>query len=276
MTDAKQMGTYTVDNCGKKQFHGTYYLTEVLNEGKDGKAPQLVQNHGASEEEIRNMEQWLMTLSNIVHGGDVSYGCTEEQIEAAEERLGIPLPAELCVYYRIVGNDPLLTTDRDSKKKDRYLPIDEIHVSDGNIVYRMRKKAPFGLSAVKRQIMFMDDGAWYWEPNMESFCENVMITAAIFAISHMKHSAKGRLKGELVSSLQARKLAEQQFESTFQALNTYYHPFCALFFNEQERRLGWFRSNGIMADILIGTQTVEEIEHFGERHGNIKFKYSNP
>ncbi|GED70699.1 hypothetical protein BRE01_44010 [Brevibacillus reuszeri] len=87
-------------------------------------------------------------------------------------------------------------------------------------------------------------------------------------------SAKGRLKGELVSSLQARELAQQQFSSTFRTLDTYYHPFCALFYNERERRLGWFRSNGMMADILIGTQTAKEIEDFGEMHGNIKFKYS--
>jgi hypothetical protein len=274
MEDAMLTGTYMVDNCGKKEFSGTYFSSEVLNEGKDGKAPKLVQNHGASDEEIRNMEQWLKTLSCIVHGGDNSLGCTEEQIGNAEERLGLALPAELRNYYRTVGNDPLLRTDGNTKKKDRYLPIDEIHVSDGNIVYRMRKKDPFALSAAKRQIMFRDNEAWYWEPNMESFCENVMITAAIFAISHMKHSAKGRLKGELVSSLQARKLAEQQFSRTFQALDTYYHPFCALFYNERERRLAWFRSNGMMADILIGTQTAKEIEDFGEKHGNIKFKYN--
>jgi len=274
MEAVKLTGTYTVDNCGKKEFYGTYYSSEVLNEGKDGKAPKLVQNHGASDEEIRNMEQWLETLSYIVHGSDISLGCSEEQIEDAEKRLGISLPTELRIYYRTVGNDPLLMIDGNSKKKDRYLPIDKIHVSDGNIVYRMRKKDPFALSAVKRQIMFMDDEAWYWEPNMESFCENVMITAAIFAISHMKHSAKGRLKGGLVSSLQARELAKQQFSSTFQVLDTYYHPFCALFYNERERRLGWFRSNGMMADILIGTKTLKEIEDFGEMHGNIKFKYS--
>ncbi|GBF72358.1 putative SMI1/KNR4 family protein [Paenibacillus sp. 598K] len=120
----------------------------------------------------------------------------------------------------------------------------------------------------------MDDEAWYWEPNMESFCENVMITTAIFAISHMKYSAKGRLKGKLVSSLHAKELAEQQFSSTFQMLDLYYHPFSALFYNEQERRLGWFRSNGMMADILMGTQTAQEIEDFGVMHGNIKFKFS--
>ncbi|MFC9777284.1 SMI1/KNR4 family protein [Paenibacillus chitinolyticus] len=274
MEDVKLTGTYTVDNCGKKEFYGTYYSSEVLSEGKGDKAPKLVQNHGASDEETRNMEQWLKTLSYIEHGSDISLGCTEEQIEDAENRLGVSLPAELRIYYRTVGNDPLLTTDRNSKKKDRYLPLDEIHVSDGNIVYRMRKKEPFALSAVKRQMMFRDDEAWYWERNMESFCENVMITAAIFAISHMKQSAKGRLKGELVTSLQARKLAEQQFSDTFRALDTYYHPFCALFYNERERRLGWFRSNGMMADILIGTQTAKEIEDFGEMHGNIKFKYS--
>ncbi|MDG0813087.1 SMI1/KNR4 family protein [Cohnella rhizosphaerae] len=229
MEAVKLTDTYTVDNCGRKEFYGTYYSSEVLSEGKDGQAPKLVQNHGASDEEIRNMEQWLKSLRYIVHGGDISVGCTEEQIEAAEGRLGVSLPAELRTFYRIAGNDPLLTTDGNSKKKDRYLPLDELHVSDGNIVYRMRKKELFALSTDRRQIMFMDDGAWYWEPHMESFCENVMITAAIFAISHLKHSAKGRLKGKLVSSLQARKLAEQQFSDFFRALDTYYHPFCALF-----------------------------------------------
>lgn len=265
-------GTYRVDNCGQKEFYGTYYASEVMHEGRDGTAPKLVQNHGASDEEIRNMEQWLKTLSAIVHGGDVVHGCSEDQIEAAEARLGVALPAELRIYYLTVGNDPLFMNDGDAKKKDRYLPIEELYASDGNIVYRMRKKEPFALSAVKRQIMFMDDEVWYWEPNMESFCENVMITTAIFAIGHMKFSAKGRLKGKLVSSLHARELAEQQFSPTFRVLDSYYHPFCALFYNEQERRLGWFRSNGMMADILMGAQTAEEIEEFGEMHGNIKFK----
>lgn len=274
MEAVKLTGTYTVDNCGRKEFYGAYYSSEILSEGKDGQAPKLVQNHGASDEEIRNMEQWLKILSSIVHGSVISAGCTEEQIEDAERRLGVSLPAEMRTFYLVAGNDPLLTTDANVKKKDRYLPLDELHVSDGNIVYRMRKKEPFALSTDKRQIMFMDDEAWYWEPHMENFCENVMITAAIFAIGHMKHSAKGRLKGKLVSSLQARKLAEQQFSSTFRALDTYYHPFCALFYNESERRLGWFRSNGMMADIVIGAQTKQEIEHFGEMHGNIKFKYA--
>lgn len=274
MEVVKQTGTYTVDNCGRKEFYGTYYSSEILREGKDGQPPKLVQNHGASDEEIRNMELWLKILSSIVHGSDISVGCTEEQIEEAEGRLGVSLPTEMRTFYLVAGNDPWLTTDGNSKKKDGYLPIDKIHVSDGNIVYRMRKKEPFALSTDKRQIMFMNDEAWYWEPHMESFCENVMITAALFAIGHMKHSAKGRLKGKLVSSLQARKLAEQQFSDTFRALETYYHPFCALFYNESERRLGWFRSNGMMADILIGAQTKQEIEDFGEMHGKIKFKYA--
>lgn len=76
MDEVELTGTYTVDNCGKKEFYGTYYSSEVLNDGKDGKAPKLFQNHGASDEEIRNMEQWLKTLSYIVHGGDITLGCT--------------------------------------------------------------------------------------------------------------------------------------------------------------------------------------------------------
>jgi len=142
METAKLYGTYMVDNCGKKEFCGTYYSSEILNKGKDDNAPKLVQNHGASDEEIGNMEQWLKTLSYIVHGGDISLGCTEEQIKYAEERLGVSLPAELRIYYRTVGNDPLLRTDGNSKKKDRYLPINELSVSEGNIVYRIRKKIP--------------------------------------------------------------------------------------------------------------------------------------
>ncbi|MBP1991232.1 SMI1/KNR4 family protein [Paenibacillus eucommiae] len=272
MEDPIQSGTYRVDNCGKKVFSGTYYLSEVLN--KDS-VPQLYQNHGSSDEEIENMKKWLLILSRIVHGDDITYGCTEQQIDEAEERLGISLPKELRVFYHTVGNDERLTADGDVKKRDRYLTIDQIYMEEGNIVFRMRKKEPFALSLDKRQIMFLDDGNWFWEPCMESFCENTMIVASVFAISHMKNSAKGRLKGQLVSSLQARALAEQAFFPTFQALDTYYHPFCALFYHEQERRLGWFRSNGIMSDILIGTQTAADIEEFGEKHGNIKFKYAN-
>jgi hypothetical protein len=103
----------------------------------------------------------------VLHAShDTSLGCTEEQIEDAEKRLGVSLPTELRIYYRTAGNDPRLTTDGNSKKKDRYLPIGEIHVSDGNIVYRMRKKESFALSAVKRQMMFRDDEAWYWERNI--------------------------------------------------------------------------------------------------------------
>lgn len=154
MEAVKLTGTYTVDNCGRKEFYGTYYSSEILTEGKGGLAPKLVQNHGASDEEIRNMEQWLKILSSIVHDRDILVGCTEEQIEDAEKRLGVSLPAELRTFYLIAGNDPLLTTDGNSKKKDRYLPIDMLHVSDGNIVYRMKKKEPFALSTVKRQIMF--------------------------------------------------------------------------------------------------------------------------
>ncbi|GBF72359.1 putative SMI1/KNR4 family protein [Paenibacillus sp. 598K] len=59
-------GTYRVDNCGQKEFYGTYYASEVMHEGRDGTAPKLVQNHGASDEEIRNTSSMFrMEISSI-------------------------------------------------------------------------------------------------------------------------------------------------------------------------------------------------------------------
>lgn len=278
MTENKLTGNFTVQNLGDKIFCGEYFESEILNPAnKYHEIPELYQNHGCSSEEISNMRQWLDILCTMLSDNGIQQGNSQSEIINAQERLGVVIPDELITFYSAAGKNVLLTRNSSKKNNDYYLKLEDIYLEDNIIVFResgKRKKDYLGISIPKRQLMIKTGDEWYFEPCMESFCESVIETVTIIAISNMKSSATGRLKGALVTSLQAKELAIRKFSDTFKPLETYYNQFHAIFYNSETKCLGWFRSNGFIADILVGAQDKSFIQKFGETHGNIKFSFT--
>lgn len=69
--------------------------------------------------------EWLTP----VRDGD---GCTAEEVAAAEERLGLRLPASLAAFYRLLGWRRDLTRNQDS-----LITLNSLAVVDGVLIYRV-------------------------------------------------------------------------------------------------------------------------------------------
>ncbi|GGQ73343.1 SMI1/KNR4 family protein [Kitasatospora griseola] len=63
-------------------------------------------------------------------------GCTDAELDAAEARLGLKLPAALREAYRLIGNRPDLTGNQDT-----LLPPDRFYVDQDCLVYRVENQS---------------------------------------------------------------------------------------------------------------------------------------
>lgn len=72
--------------------------------------------------------EWLTLLQD----GD---GYTAEEVAAAEQRLGLRLPASLTAFYRLLGRRTDLTSNQDCLQ-----PLDLLRVENGALVYRIENQ----------------------------------------------------------------------------------------------------------------------------------------
>ncbi|MFF0392665.1 SMI1/KNR4 family protein [Kitasatospora sp. NPDC004615] len=63
-------------------------------------------------------------------------GCTDAELDAAEARLGLRLPAALREAYRLIGNRPDLTSNQDT-----LLPPDKLYLDQDCLVYRVENQS---------------------------------------------------------------------------------------------------------------------------------------
>ena len=110
--------------------------------------------------------EWLVPLQD----GD---GCTVGEVAAAEERLGLRLPASLAAFYRLLGRRRDLTSHQ-----DRLVALNSLTVEDGVLVYRIENQgcASWGVRvpdlglADPPTVVYGDyesDGSW--RPFLDSF-----------------------------------------------------------------------------------------------------------
>lgn len=110
--------------------------------------------------------EWLTP----VRDGD---GCTDEELAAIEERLGLRLPASLAAFYRLLGRRRDLTSNQ-----DRLIALNSLTVQDGVLVYRIEAQgcATWGVRATDLRLadpptVFCEgcqDGS-PWRPFLGSF-----------------------------------------------------------------------------------------------------------
>jgi hypothetical protein len=110
--------------------------------------------------------EWLMPL----RGGD---GCTADEVAAAEERLGLRLPASLAAFYRLLGRRGDLTSHQ-----DRLVVLNSLTVEDGVLVYRIEaagcaswgvRIADLGLADPPTVVYGDYESGGSWRPFLDSF-----------------------------------------------------------------------------------------------------------
>lgn len=110
--------------------------------------------------------EWLTPLRN----GD---GCTAAEVAAAEDRLGLRLPASLAAFYRLLGWRRDLTSNQDT-----LITVNSLTIVDGALVYRIEAQgcASWGvrvsdLGLADPPVVFCEGygGGRPWRPFLGSF-----------------------------------------------------------------------------------------------------------
>ena len=126
-------------------------------------------------------QQWRTPIRD----GD---GCTAEEVDAAEERLGLRLPASLAAFYRLLGRRTDLTSNQ-----DHLVRLNSLTVEDGVLIYRLEAQgcASWGvrtsdLEMADPPVAFCEgyrDGS-LWRPFLESFslaAVEIVLSEAVLA-----------------------------------------------------------------------------------------------
>ncbi|MDI2125795.1 SMI1/KNR4 family protein [Yinghuangia seranimata] len=82
---------------------------------------------------LRFIERYAAAWCTAIRPGD---GCPEDELLAAEARLGVALPLALRETYRLLGRRADLTSNQDV-----LLPLDQLRVEGDVLVYRMENQA---------------------------------------------------------------------------------------------------------------------------------------
>jgi hypothetical protein len=108
--------------------------------------------------------EWLTPIGD----GD---GCTAKEAAAVEERLGLPLPASLVAFYRLIGWRRDLTSHQDA-----LITLNSLMVKDGALVYRIEAEgvAAWGvrvsdLKLADPPVVFGCGDGSPWRPFLGSF-----------------------------------------------------------------------------------------------------------
>lgn len=122
-------------------------------------------------------------------------------MSAVENRLAISLPKELKQIYRTVQNQEEYFTSA-----EHFLPLNEIYVEQGIIVFFKKKRIPVaGYDMERKCLARYYKKEWDIEPGgfcCYQFCIGRMLTIALESKPVVK---KGRCKGKFVTTLNIEK-----------------------------------------------------------------------
>lgn len=218
------------------------FLKTDVPYSEDDFAVKFYDNHALTEQELENLEQAskkIMRCLNIHEFHEVEF--TE-----AEQKLGMELPKEIKILYTA-----LCQMDSLMSGSERFLPLDELYVDKENLVFYKIKRTPVALSLHEGVLMNYYKKEWYCELGNESFLCYALDRMVVKAITGMPVSRKGRISGELRTTLSPEKPLQEIFKGKLEILEEYSNYGNIILFNENGA-LGWFRQNGFYADIFIG------------------------
>jgi hypothetical protein len=163
-------------------------------------------------------------------------GCSDEELRAAEVRLGVMLPDSLREVYRLVGRRPDLTRAQDILLTPAQLEVDE---SGGVLVFRVEDQwlaqwgFPLGMvGEADPPVVLRRPAEWAWLP----FLDRVSLAAVEMVLSEWLFSG-----GDFYDNLELDQETVAALEARFSRLPVPDYPMWAA---HDDRPVRWFHGKG--------------------------------
>jgi len=231
--------------------------------GEGGWAARLWDNHRLLEPEYADLRSMLLKMRSFMDLNPEG----EMDFSPVEERLRAPLPKELRrIYEAIRGREEYFTGP------ERFLPLDEIYVEQGTLVFFRKKRTPAaGYDLASGRLARYYKKGWTIEEDglcCYQFCVGRMVT---MALENRPVFKKGRCKGKFVSTLDIEKELENSCDENYRLLEEFNVYGIAVMYSK-EGLIAWIRSNGSYADIHAGALEEAHLEAFGKHLGLITWQ----
>lgn len=270
-------GFYVYRQC---IYYGLYDARQVSGRGKismykperiqtdhpfseDDWADCLYDNHRLLEPEYAALQTMLSKMKGFMELN------TDQTVDfsAVEERLGVTFPRELRCIYSAIHSRPEYFAGA-----EHFLPLDELYVEQGNLVFFKKKRTPVAGFHVesgclagyckKEWSVYNGDICYY------QFCVGRMLTLALEGRPSVR---KGRCKGSFVTTLNIEKELRGFCNETYQLLSEFNVYGIAVMYSAQGL-IAWIRSNGFYADIHAGAFDEAQLDAFGRHLGEVAWK----
>lgn len=269
-----QYGEFTVNNCGNKVFTGAYYPSDVLNYPNKlnrYKVPHLYSNHIPTDEEIKSMEEYLKIVVKIL---DIkNAGCPPDRIPYAENflkqyNMSNSLPKVFKAYWSVIGNlNRELLYFKEKGRTIRILDTYSLEFQYPIMFIMSSSKESYGISLQDNHAYLFN-----WDKMEIDFCEEfenpcnlIMERITKNATKLLKYNKYVRFKGDINGSINAKSIFISKIGNILTSYNGYFNTQHALLYDFKSKTLAFFRSNGMLADMYIGTNSMDIINQIGNR-----------
>lgn len=155
---------------------------------------------------------------------------------------------------------------------EHFLPLDEIYVEQGILVFFKKKRAPIaGYDIESGRLTQYYKREWHIEKSgfcCYQFCVGRILT---IALENKPVFKKGRCKGRLVTTLDLERELKNFCNEKYHLLSEFNVYGIAVMYSD-EKMIAWIRSNGFYADIHAGAIHESHLEAFGTYLGQITWK----
>lgn len=216
---------------------------------KGERADLLFPNHKLTQPELEALKRGLGRICRCLGAEELG----EIDFSQTECRLGLTLPQEIKLLSRALAQVPAAM-----EGKERFLPLEELALDQGNLVFYKIRRTPVGLSLDRGALMRYYKKEWRYDPEGESFLCCALDRLAVWAVEAMPFCRAGRIKGELRTTLRPERLLEKIYRESFPRLEEYQNGGNIILC--RPGAFGWFRQNGFYADIRIGADSEALLE----------------
>lgn len=206
-------------------------------------AAMLWDNHRLLEPEYEELGKLLSEMSLFTELDTDN----NPDFTSAEKRLDTPLPKELKMLWSAMPEGSVNFTG-----SERFLPLDELYIDRGNIVFYKSKRTPIarydiGSGCLSRYFK----NEWSVDPGEICFFQFCAGRMFVLALQNKPVVKKGRCKGRFVTALDIEKELQSFCAGKYHLLPELGIYGAAAIYTE-DGLLAWIRSNGIYADIHAG------------------------
>ncbi len=218
---------------------------------EDDWAVRLQDNHSLLEPEYTDLQTMLLKMNSFLNVN------TEQTVDFSivEEKLNISLPRELKQIYVAIHDQNEYFTGA-----ERFLPLDEIYIEQGIIVFFRKKRTPAaGYDIESGCLARYGQKKWSIEQSdicCYQFCAGRMLT---IALENKPVEKKGRCKGRFVTTLNIERELERFCNEKYHLMQEFNVYGIAVMYSD-EKLLAWIRSNGFYADIHAGATDEAHLE----------------